>query len=279
MRPLILLGLIVAGPRVLADDLAGFDRSFVDATLRVDYLQGGDADRGIHHPRPPPSPGGLGREPDAPGRPVRGRPDPGRGPRPGTGRLALLAPARLLFRRVPDHRRGRQGGQAGLSRDGPGAVPEGQGQAARSRSARRTGATRPCSRPRSTPTPRRSPASRPSQGVKVIDVHVSGDPHGGSTSRSSPRGTRSTTRRSSGPTSSGSPGRLLLDRAVRLGARIGSTSGGSGSRRKDRGCDEPSRGIWRSHQRRRQLRRPRLRAVPAHRGQQGPPRRRRPRPV
>jgi IgA Peptidase M64/Peptidase M64 N-terminus len=43
MRSLILLGvLLMTGPAV-ADDLAGFDRSFVDATLRVDYLQGGDA--------------------------------------------------------------------------------------------------------------------------------------------------------------------------------------------------------------------------------------------
>ena len=38
----VVFGLGLA-PSLLADDLAAFDRSFVDATLRVDYLQGGDA--------------------------------------------------------------------------------------------------------------------------------------------------------------------------------------------------------------------------------------------
>ncbi len=42
MRPLILLGVLITSP-AFADDLSVFDRSFVDATLRVDYLQGGDA--------------------------------------------------------------------------------------------------------------------------------------------------------------------------------------------------------------------------------------------
>ena len=45
MRPAIFLGLLVIGlaRSLLADDLSAFDRSFVDATLRVDYLQGGDS--------------------------------------------------------------------------------------------------------------------------------------------------------------------------------------------------------------------------------------------
>ena len=42
MRPTLLFALALAGA-ASADDLAGFDRSFVDATLRVDYLQGGDS--------------------------------------------------------------------------------------------------------------------------------------------------------------------------------------------------------------------------------------------
>ncbi len=42
MRPLSLILGLLAAP-AFADDLEGFDRSFVDATLRVDYLQGGDA--------------------------------------------------------------------------------------------------------------------------------------------------------------------------------------------------------------------------------------------
>jgi hypothetical protein len=42
MRASILVVLLLSTP-ALADDLAGFDRPFVDATLRVDYLQGGDA--------------------------------------------------------------------------------------------------------------------------------------------------------------------------------------------------------------------------------------------
>jgi IgA Peptidase M64/Peptidase M64 N-terminus len=42
MRPLFLLGLLITSP-AFADDLTDFDRSFVDATLRIDYLQGGDA--------------------------------------------------------------------------------------------------------------------------------------------------------------------------------------------------------------------------------------------
>jgi IgA Peptidase M64/Peptidase M64 N-terminus len=45
MRRVILMSLFVASFAVLvhADDLTAFDRSFVDETLRVDYLQGGDA--------------------------------------------------------------------------------------------------------------------------------------------------------------------------------------------------------------------------------------------
>ena len=45
MRPALFLGLFALGLArpLLAGDLGAFDRSFVDATLRVDYLQGGDA--------------------------------------------------------------------------------------------------------------------------------------------------------------------------------------------------------------------------------------------
>jgi len=42
MRFLIGLGLLIASP-ALADDHSAFDRSFLDETLRIDYLQGGDA--------------------------------------------------------------------------------------------------------------------------------------------------------------------------------------------------------------------------------------------
>lgn len=43
MRSSIFLGLLFLASPALADDLASFDRSFIDATLRIDYLQGGDA--------------------------------------------------------------------------------------------------------------------------------------------------------------------------------------------------------------------------------------------
>ena len=118
MRASVIVTLfLLLAAAALAADLAAFDRYFVDATLRIDYLHAGNAAEEIVTLDRVLPPGDLGRQPRPPARRLRIGRYLAKLHDAATGALIFSRGFDSYFGEYRDHRRRRRGRAAHLPRD------------------------------------------------------------------------------------------------------------------------------------------------------------------